>query len=163
MHIPNKSVIFTPVEGGRNGTSKALLKNVKDFFIPNILPIFALVKEKTTDKMERNITNKELSEIAEKHLDLGKRLLKEIKHIVGQQPGKAVRVFDNVRDNMYAVVGYLDSETREEHITDLSIGERGELVLTTIGGNTLTEDNVAYRTDTYLDMLSVLHEYTFGD
>lgn len=113
--------------------------------------------------MERNITNKQLSEIAEKHLDLGKRLLKEIKYIVGQQPGKAVRVFDNVRDNMYAVVGYLDSDTHEEHITDLSIGERGELVLTTIGGNTLTEDNVAYRTDTYLDMLSVLHEYTFGD
>ena len=69
--------------------------------------------------MERNITNKELSEIAEKHLDLGKRLLKEIKYIVGQQPGKEVRVFDNVGDEMYAGGGDLDAETHEEHTNDL--------------------------------------------
>ena len=87
------------------------------------------------------------------------RCLVEIKHLVKQQEGETISVYDGKNDNMYAVIGYTDGETREEQIMRLSIGDCGQLVLDTDTGNTVNESRVCYRSAVWPEMLSVLLEY----
>lgn len=108
--------------------------------------------------MER-LKDSDVTNIIKQINERSDRCFEEIKYLVGQQEGQTISVYDGNNDNMYAIIGYDDGETREEQIMRLSIGECGELVLDTDTGNTVTESDVCYRSAVYPEMLSVLLEY----
>lgn len=108
--------------------------------------------------MER-LKDSDVTNIIKQINERSDRCFDEIKYLVGQQEGQTISVYDGNNDNMYAIIGYDDGETREEQIMQLSIGDCGQLVLDTATGNTVTESEVCYRSAVYPEMLSILLEY----
>lgn len=108
--------------------------------------------------MER-LKDSDVTNIIKQINERSDRCFEEIKYLVGQQEGQTISVYDGNNDNMYAIIGYDDGETREEQIMRLSIGDCGQLVLDTDTGNTVNDSEVCYRSAVYPEMLSVLLEY----